>query len=98
VILGTGYSQDADYWSLGVITYQCLYGKLPFGEGISQPIQIYDKVLNSKLKFPANVDIGPVKSLIETFLSRNPPLRHYSNPAKLRNPPWLSGLNWVIAS
>lgn len=98
VILGTGYSQDADYWSLGVITYQCLYGKLPFGEGISQPIQIYDKVLNSKLKFPANVDIGPAKSLIETLLSRNPPLRHYSNPAKLRNHPWLSGLNWVIAS
>jgi len=97
VILGTGYSGDADYWSLGVVAYQCVYGKLPFGEGIAQPIQIYDKVLNSKLKFPHNVDIGEAKSLIETLLSRNPPLRHHCNPAKLRRHPWLAGTDWVRA-
>lgn len=97
VVLGTGYGVDADYWSLGVLAYLCIYGKLPFGEGISQPMQIYDKVLNSKLKFPPNIDIGEAKSLLETLLSRNPPLRHHSHPTKLRSHPWLSSLDWVSA-
>ncbi len=32
IILGKGYSFSADYWSLGVLIYEFLCGKLPYGD------------------------------------------------------------------
>lgn len=38
MILGTGYSYEYDYWSLGVILFECLFGPKPFGEEVSHVI------------------------------------------------------------
>lgn len=32
IISGSGYTTFVDLWSLGVITYECAAGYLPFGE------------------------------------------------------------------
>mmetsp|Transcript_22033 Transcript_22033/g.3658 ORF Transcript_22033/g.3658 Transcript_22033/m.3658 type:complete len:82 (+) Transcript_22033:1023-1268(+) len=45
VIKGTGYNQNADWWSLGVILFEFLCGSVPFGEHENNPRLIYDRVL-----------------------------------------------------
>lgn len=38
---GRGYSFEADYWSLGVLFYQLICGRLPYGEHLEKPYQVY---------------------------------------------------------
>jgi len=41
VMQGKGYSFEADYWSLGVLFYELICGRLPFAETIDNPYQVY---------------------------------------------------------
>ncbi|KAL7410296.1 kinase-like domain-containing protein [Mrakia frigida] len=52
VIRGLGYGFSCDWWSLGVIMYECLYGYPPFVSQTRQ--QTRQKILNwsSSLRFP----------------------------------------------
>ncbi|GAA6020257.1 hypothetical protein JCM11491_003867 [Sporobolomyces phaffii] len=53
VLRGTGYEVQADWWSLGVIMFEMLYGYPPFVSKSRQ--QTRDKILNwrQSLRFPA---------------------------------------------
>jgi tousled-like kinase len=47
-------SSKVDVWSVGIIFYQCLYGKRPFGDGLSQQSILQQQtILNAKeVTFP----------------------------------------------
>jgi cGMP-dependent protein kinase len=54
VILGQGYSVSVDYWSLGIILYEFLFGMVPFGENYDDPTEIYQEIVqyDNNLSFP----------------------------------------------
>ena len=96
VIVGKGYGVSADYWSMGVILFECLCGGVPFGENDEDPYVIYEKVLERKLVYPSFVDARlPAKPFIEMLLNKNPALRTGGSIDNLKGHPWLININWV---
>ena len=46
VIIGKGYSFQVDFWSIGVMMYEFMCGKTPFGEGLEEIMDIYLSIIN----------------------------------------------------
>jgi serine/threonine protein kinase len=77
--LGEGGSTRSDIFSLGVITYQMLTGKLPYGTGVSR-VQtpgdvrklVYHSILEEELQLPPWID-DAIKRAVHTD-----PLKRYS--------------------
>jgi cGMP-dependent protein kinase len=93
VINGQGYSKPADLWSLGVLLFFVLYGKLPFGDNLNDPIEIYQNILNTRVNFPQNVNpLSKSRDFLSSILNKNQSQR--GKISDLRIHPWFVGLNW----
>lgn len=95
VILRNGYGTSVDLWSLGIVLYEIIYGKVPFGNDEEDPKSIYEKILEYKLDLKSSPYIGAnYKSFIQQLLSTNPAARLGGSMEKLKNHPWLHTFNW----
>lgn len=72
VILNEGYGQEIDWWGIGILTYELLYGSTPFTGMNSQ--YIYQSILKRQPIFPKNED-QKVVSFISTLLEKDPEKR-----------------------
>lgn len=70
-----GHSFSVDWWSLGILMYELLYGVTPFQDNNTD--KMYELILNAELKFRDNsVDISDeCKDFIKSLLIKNPNLR-----------------------
>ena len=95
VILGKGYSVNADYWSLGIIIYEFLCGVVPFGESFSDSCSIFETILEGKFSYPTYTNLScDAKNFIEMLLNKNPALRTGGSIDKMKEHPWLKGVDW----
>lgn len=94
MITSKGYGLAVDYWSLGVILYESLCGKVPFGEDEVLPMKVYSQVLNGELSFPAEID-DCAREVIDSLLERQPSRRAKGSLCKLKKLPWFQGMDWV---
>lgn len=66
-----GYSYEVDIWSIGIIIYTLLIGKLPFETNKTK--EIYKRIRLQNYSFPQNAKISvPAKELIENILVIEP--------------------------
>ena len=72
-----GYGKDCDWWSLGVIMFECLCGYPPFCSDTNDPAETYHKILDweTELDFPSNIplqnsSISLIKSLVTSVDKR----------------------------
>ena len=74
VILGKGHNRPADWWSLGILLYEMLYGIPPF---YTQNMQaMYRRIIKEEVVFKPGVTVSPAaKDLILKLLSKNPTQR-----------------------
>lgn len=98
VILTTGYGLSADYWSLGIMLFEFLFGYVPFGEEDNDPIIVYEKVLERNIVYPP---MGPnsyveSKMVIEQLLSENPAARVGQSIEVLKNHLWFKNFDWDL--
>ena len=95
VVTGHGYSCSADYWSIGVMAYEFLFGKVPFGEEESDPYAIYEKIQKSNFEFPRWSDKkSKAKEFISQMLCTNPAKRLGGGFENTKMHPWFLGLDW----
>ncbi|XP_065903734.1 cAMP-dependent protein kinase catalytic subunit beta-like isoform X2 [Dysidea avara] len=65
IILSKGYNKSVDWWSLGVLMYEMAAGYPPFFA--DQPIQIYEKIVSGKVRFPSHFT-ADLKDLLRNVL------------------------------
>ena len=93
VIMGEGYSFEVDYWSAGVIMYECIIGHLPFVGDKEDPMSIYFAIINGKLNFPQNFESKPFEFLINSMLAKNPSKR-LAKIELIQTQQFFNGFNW----
>ena len=72
---GKGYSFEVDIWSIAVCMYEFFCGKLPFGEELEDPMEIYRAVAQDELEFPGYVHDEEFKNLMIKMLKKSPAKR-----------------------
>lgn len=70
VIKGNNYNSSVDYWSVGIIIYEMFYGRLPFGQGETNPLNIYKEILQKKLYLPSESEVG-FNEVVKDLLRKN---------------------------
>lgn len=94
IVLGKGYTNLVDLWSLGVCLYEFLCGTLPFGDSSEGPYEIYEEIMQKDLKFPEFIHDKKAKKLIEQLLNHSPEQRHGGSFAALKSHQWFDKFQW----
>ena len=100
VICGKGYSKLSEVWSLGVLLYEFLCGKVPYGQNQDDPLSVYEEIIKGNLEFPSDIPYisENARSLIVTLLQRYPENRHNGPVEKLKGHPFFIGFDWEEVS
>mmetsp|Transcript_18003 Transcript_18003/g.58771 ORF Transcript_18003/g.58771 Transcript_18003/m.58771 type:complete len:960 (-) Transcript_18003:2139-5018(-) len=98
VIACKGHGFPVDWWGLGILIYELMYGQAPFSTedpmATYQLINKYTKI--GKLQYPTGFS-KPACDLISKLLHPNPQLRLgvlRGGVADIKTHPWFSGLDW----
>lgn len=62
VIKSKGYGLSVDWWSLGIILYECFLGNTPFSD--KEPMVLYEKILTRRIFYPP-ILTKPIVSLLK---------------------------------
>ncbi|XP_046440087.1 cAMP-dependent protein kinase catalytic subunit 1 isoform X2 [Daphnia pulex] len=95
IILSKGYNKAVDWWALGVLVYEMAAGYPPFFA--DQPIQIYEKIVSGKVRFPSHFS-SDLKDLLRYLLQvdltkRFGNLKNGVNDIK--NHRWFQSTDWI---
>jgi cGMP-dependent protein kinase len=89
-----GYGLEVDYWSLGIMLYESIYGRVPFGEDEQSPMKVYNEILKAELAFPLQTT-DRARDVISSLLEPQPSRRASGSLSKLKKMPWFEGIAWV---
>ncbi|XP_078444875.1 protein kinase superfamily protein isoform X2 [Wolffia australiana] len=95
ILLGTGHSASADWWSVGVILFEIIVGIPPFNA--EHPQTIFDNILNRKIPWPRIPDEMSFEAhdLIDKLLTEDPTRRLGSQGAiEVKQHEFFKDINW----
>lgn len=95
IILSKGYNKAVDWWALGVLIYEMAAGYPPFFA--DQPIQIYEKIVSGKVRFPSHFT-ADLKDLLRNLLQVDLTKRYgnlKNGVGDIRGHKWFSSTDWI---
>nr|AML79174.1 putative LOV domain-containing protein [Schizolaena sp. BC-2016] len=97
IITGAGHTSAVDWWALGILLYEMLYGYTPFRGKTRQ--KTFANVLQKDLKFPKSTAVSlQVKQLMYSLLNKEPKNRLGSREGanEIKRHPFFKGINWAL--
>ncbi|XP_022943391.1 phototropin-1-like [Cucurbita moschata] len=97
IITGAGHTSAVDWWALGILLYEMLYGYTPFRGKTRQ--KTFANILHKDLKFPRSISASlSVKQLICRLLHRDAKNRLGSREGanEIKRHPFFRGVNWAL--
>ncbi|PPJ53440.1 hypothetical protein CBER1_00316 [Cercospora berteroae] len=103
-INGAGQDEMSDWWSLGCILFECLYGRPPFNA--DTPEEVFQNILNRNISWPPEDEEDPVseeaKDLVNKLMCLDPKERLGSNKDEkyanggdeIKAHPWFADIHW----
>ncbi|KAJ3077838.1 camp-dependent protein kinase catalytic subunit [Quaeritorhiza haematococci] len=93
VVIGRPYTKSVDWWSLGVLIFELVSGKTPFGDDTSE--KIYQNIQAGRIKWNSYTK-GTCKETIRRLLELDDEKRlgSHGDGAEIRAAGWFKGLNW----
>ncbi|KAJ1821812.1 hypothetical protein GGH91_000972 [Coemansia sp. RSA 2671] len=99
VVSGGGYTFSIDWWSLGVVMYECVYGRRPFRHKKNAD-DLRRALLYEEIQFPIIADVQVSYDCISAmrgFLHKDPTQRLGCGPSGLdsvKAHPFFAAINW----
>jgi len=97
IITGAGHTSAVDWWALGILLYEMLYGYTPFRGKTRQ--RTFANILHKDIRFPASISVSlPARQLIYRLLHRDPANRmgSYEGSNEIKQHPFFRGINWAL--
>ncbi|KAM7496667.1 hypothetical protein LguiA_021081 [Lonicera macranthoides] len=97
IITGAGHTSAVDWWALGILLYEMLYGYTPFRGKTRQ--RTFTNILQKDLKFPRSIQVSlQGKQLMYRLLHRDPKNRLGSceGANEIKKHPFFRGINWAL--
>nr|AML79283.1 putative LOV domain-containing protein [Sanguinaria canadensis] len=97
IITGAGHTSAVDWWALGILLYEMLYGYTPFRGKTRQ--KTFANILHKDLKFPGSIPVSfHAKQLMYRLLHRDPKNRLASHEGanEIKQHPFFRGVNWAL--
>lgn len=104
-IAGNGQDEVSDWWSLGCILFECLYGYPPFHA--DTPDEVFQNILARRIDWPTEDDdvydiSDDAKDLMNRLMCSDPTKRlganaeekYASGGEEIRAHPWFADVNW----
>lgn len=102
-IRGVGQDEMSDWWSIGCILFEFLYGYPPFHA--DTPEQVFENILNRRIDWPSEEEYlvsDEARKLMSKLMTIDPKERlgsnhdekHSSGGEEIRKHPWFEGVAW----